>query len=102
MRPILYFGIVVELTVTFPFIQVETQLIFVAYDLLHVYLLAAPHTYRLYDTFFCRPQRVMHSILSCRILLHVREKDRAMQVMSTMRHYSIIAVCVCCVALQIM
>jgi hypothetical protein len=25
----------------------------------------------------CRPQRVMHSILSCRIILHVRNADRA-------------------------
>ena len=30
-------------------------------------------------TIFCRPQRVMHSILSCRILLHVRKTDRAMR-----------------------
>jgi hypothetical protein len=52
-------------------------------------LVSRLHTYRLYDTFFCRPQRVMHSILSCRILLHVREKDRAMRVMPTTAHYSI-------------
>ena len=82
------FGIVVELT--YISVHSDGNSVDVGHVRFTLYLLVSrPHTYRLYDTFFCRPQRVMHSILSCRILLHVREKDRAMQVMSTMRHYSI-------------
>ena len=51
-------------------------------------LVSRLHAYSLYDTFFCRPQRVMHSILSCRILLHVRMTDRAMRDASDVNYAS--------------
>ena len=74
----------------FPFIQVETQLIFVTYDLLHVHLLAVPHLPPLQSfaglsvwcTVYC------HVVFSC---MWERRIGRCatMRVMSTTSHFSI-------------